>query len=435
MTVHRPKTRVINQTNRGRPAAHTQQEVEPVKEGHPRDRVQSLQDSRTWVPSRDAVLRSHGKPTSRLLARLTAWLRPHRPASLAGRRRAAPRIAFVGFFEHNGGSANTLYGYFRAAQRLGYDIRASSLGIVDPVVQAMIPVAETEWEPDLMVLVFESHQFLHPDAVARIEKLIPRSRRVVVDQDGMYSPETRVGADTNHPTADSQASWTSLFDRLSDTILQPCLNPVTPGVRSFLYFGFERQSSPATETASRRAYDIVYVGNNWYRWHDLVWLCRGLASVRARLGRIAVFGKWWLDDAIPLYEEQTYSDPAFLRDHGVEMYPAVRFDEVERTMKQGRLNPVFVRPVLNELGFITPRMFETFAADTIPLLPPYLRIAVSLYGSEAQRLCLPDEPAGAVLSILDRYADYVGLAQEIGAKLAKEHSYEVRLAQLLGFCR
>jgi len=347
----------------------------------------------------------------------------------------APRIAFVGNFEHDGGSANALYGYVRAARRLGHDVRASSLGPVDHAVRSKVPLADADWVPDLMVLTFEAYQFLTSEALERIERVVPRSRRVVIDQDGMYSAEVRVGSDTNHPDSQSRESWAALFARLSDTILQPCLAPTTPGVQSFLFFGFDRQNSYPAERLPEKPYDVLYVGNNWLRWHDMVWLCEEVASIRGKLGRTAVFGKWWTGERLHGWEDQTFSDPSFLRSHGVEVHPAVAFDQVEATMGLGRVNPVFVRPVLNALGLLTPRMFETFAADTIPLLPPYLHGAMRLYGDEVSPLCLiPDvSMAERLLTILDQHAEYVALVREIAEKLEREHSYEVRLEQLLAF--
>jgi len=102
-------------------------------------------------------------------------------------------------------------------------------------------------------------------------------------------------------------------------------------------------------------------------------------------------------------------------------------------MGQSRLHPVLLRPALNTLGFVTPRMFETFMADTVPILPPYFKHASALYGPEAESLFLGYRPAEAVLEILNRYSDYVALARDIAAKLVREHSYDVRLEELLGF--
>jgi len=348
---------------------------------------------------------------------------------------ASLRILLVGYFKYNSGSSHALLGYVRAARFLGYDLRASQFGLVDEIVQEKVPVAEPDWNPDIVVLIFESKQFLNESALASVERLAPRSRRVIIDPDGKYSDAIFVGSDTNHPTADSHAFWVKLYNRLSDTILQPCLTSVATGAKRFLYFGIDLHRPRVAETSDEKLYDLLYVGNNWYRWHDFVWLFEQLAPIRPRLGRIAVFGKHWFGDPKPGLEEHTYSDPGFLQAHGVESHRSVPFDEVERVMGQGKLHPIFIRPVINMLELATPRMFETFAANTVPILPPYFRCAVSLYGARVSPLCLPEKPADAVSSMLDRYGDYVALAREIRAELAKGDSYEARLAELLGFCR
>jgi hypothetical protein len=340
------------------------------------------------------------------------------------------RIAFVGRFYYHNGSSHALLGYIRAAPRLRCEVRASTLGIVDKVVQEKVPIADTDWQPDIMVLVLEE-QFLSAEALAQIERLVPRAHRIVIDPDGKYFPILAIGADTNHQTPDSRTSWATLFDRLADTILQPCLATPAPGTQRFLYFGIDSQRSKRGSAASPKSYDLVYVGNNWYRWHDIEWLLNGLAPVRLRLGRIALFGQGWSGISLPGYEQHTYSEPEFLRTHRVETYPSAAYDEVESVMGEGRLNPIFVRPVLNALGLATPRMFETFAANTVPILPPYFRDPAALYGTGIAQLCLPDEPANTIVTMLDHYADYANLAEEIRLRLATEHSYEARLAELI----
>lgn len=288
-----------------------------------------------------------------------------------------------------------------------------------------------------MVFAFETYQFLNPEAVAHIERVVPRSRRVVIDQDGMYSDTIRVGSDTNHPTPQSHESWSSLFERLTDTVLQPCLEATTPGVQPFLYFGFDAPDRSGIHSEPTKLYDITYVGNNWYRWHDVVQFLEAIAPTRSQFGRIALFGKWWHGAGLAGSEEHTYSDPDFLRTHEVDVFPAVAFDQVVPTMSLGRVNPVFIRPVLNALNLVTPRMFESFVAQTVPLLPADFRGAKSLYGANAELLQLHSgfSTAERVLEILTQYAKYRDISREISAELARLHSYEVRLEQLLGFAR
>lgn len=344
------------------------------------------------------------------------------------------RILFVGYFKYNSGSSHALLGYVRAARCLGYDLRVSRFGLVDEIIQEKVPVAEQDWTPDIVVMVFESKQFLNKPDLANVERLTQHARTVVIDPDGKYSDTIYVGSDTNHPTAGSQAFWINIYRQFSDTILQPCLTSVTSKTKRFLYFGIDTHRPPSTETSEKKLYDLIYVGNNWYRWHDFVWLFEHLEPIRSKLGRIAVFGKHWFGDPKPGLEEYTYSDPEFLRAHDVESYQSVPFGEVESVMSQGRLHPIFVRPLLNALEFATPRMFETFAANTVPILPPYFARALYLYGKQAGPLYLSENPAETVTVMLDRYPDYLDLTREIRVKLIKEHSYEVRLAELLELC-
>jgi hypothetical protein len=237
-------------------------------------------------------------------------------------------------------------------------------------------------------------------------------------------------SDANHQTAESREEWVADFDELSDLIVQPCLGDPAPGTERFLYFGVDAHRDRAAVNPTK-PFDIVYVGNNWYRWQDMVWFVNTVSRVRDRVDRIAVFGQWWTGETVPGCELQTASDPTYLAEHGIETFPSAPFDDVERTMGSGRLNPIFVRPVLSALQMATPRMFETFAADTVPILPPSFHYAPALYGERIAPLLLPDDPADAIAGLLDHYDDCVALVKEIRAQLARHHSYEVRLSQLV----
>ncbi len=344
---------------------------------------------------------------------------------------ASLRILFVGCFRYNSGSSHALLGYARAAKQQNHDLRVSSLGVLDKPIREKVTVADSDWTPDLMVLVFESEQFLTVEAIRRIEQTIPRKRRLVIDPDGKFSDAVQVGSDTNHPSANSRLFWTELYQQLSDTILQPCLGPIVPPVRRFLYFGIDVHR-PQVQQSSDKIFDLIYVGNNWYRWHDFVWLLEKIESIRSQLGRIAVFGKHWFDDPEPGFEEHTYSDPTFLQARGVETFGSVRFDEVESHMGKGKLHPIFVRPVLNRMNLATPRMFETFVANTVPILPGYFQHATALYGPEVAPLYLTDNPSKTITAIMDKYSEYQSLAVEIGNTLKSDHSYDIRLTELLG---
>jgi hypothetical protein len=273
-------------------------------------------------------------------------------------------------------------------------------------------------------------RFLTPEARRQLEVACPRSRRVLIDPDGRYSPLITLEADANHATPESRDEWVAEFEGLSDIILQPSLGAPAPGTEPFLYFGIDthRQRPPCGES---KQFDIVYVGNNWYRWQDMVWFVNAWSRVRDRVARMAVFGQWWTGDPAPGCEPQTYSHPTFLADSGVDTFPPAPFDDVELTMGRGRLSPIFIRPVLRAMELATPRMFETFAADTVPILPPYFGYARALFGEAVQPLLMPDDPADAIVAILENYACHAAAAREVAARLAQEHSYEVRLVQLV----
>jgi hypothetical protein len=305
----------------------------------------------------------------------------------------------------------------------------SSIGIVDEVVCQMVPVAEPEWQPDIIVVVFEE-RFLREKGFAQIERLVPRRRRLVIDPDGKYCDPVHVGDDTNHDNAESQRLWKADFDRVSDVVLQPTLRAET-GVQRFLYFGIDLHRKRERVPPDEKTFDLVYVGNNWYRWNDVLQLLDGLAKPRTRLGRIGIFGQYWNGDPLPGYEQETFSDPKLLRARGVEIYPPVPFDQVEATMASGRTSPVLVRPILNALELVTPRMFETFAADTVPLIPPYMRHAPKLYGPYVEELQLSSRPSDDLNKILEKYDRYTVISREICSDLERDHSYEIRLAQLV----
>ena len=62
------------------------------------------------------------------------------------------------------------------------------------------------------------------------------------------------------------------------------------------------------------------------------------------------------------------TDPALLARLEVEVRDGVRFDEVVGLLGKARFAPVFHRPLFRHLGFVTNRTFETFYADTLPVL-------------------------------------------------------------------
>lgn len=342
-------------------------------------------------------------------------------------------IAFVGNYQYSSGSSNALLGYVRAGEVLGYDIRVSSFGYVDDVIKATVPVADRNWRPDLFIIVFESYPFLTSKDVEDICALIPRSKRIIIDPDGKYSKPSFSAGDTNHLSQDSYKFWANLYDSLSDIILQPYPGtPITQKVKSFLYFGIDKNVVGLSKQP--KDYDLMYIGNNWYRWHDIYKFVQLITPIRNRLKKVALVGNYWSSDVMLDYEEATYSDPNFLNQNGIEILKSAPYGKVEETMSRSLLNPIFVRPILNHLGFVTPRMFETFNADTVPLVPYYFTHATRLYGKEIINLTMSDNPED-IIKILDNYDTYLNLSREIREMLKVKHSYEIRLNELVKFAQ
>ncbi|MEK7573129.1 MAG: hypothetical protein AAB531_01765 [Patescibacteria group bacterium] len=346
--------------------------------------------------------------------------------------RVKARIAFVGDFKYNFGSSNTILNYVRTGAALGYEFRVSEFGNIDKIVRGSIPVAKKNWKPDLFVFVYESYQFLSDEDIDQICSFIPRSQRIIIDPDGKYSQPESISGDTNHSTPDSYKYWKNLYDVLSDIVLQPTIKPVeSKKIQSFLYFGMGYKNSSFIKRPKK--FDLIYVGNNWYRWSAIYFLIKAIAPIRSRLKRVALIGEYWSNKILPVYEGTTYSDVNFLKKNNIEILEPTPYGQVETTMSMGLINPVFVRPILNKLKFVTPRMFETFTADTVPLIPKYFTHAQDLYGSDVNKLLLSNNPTRDILKILDNYKTYNNLCREIREMLNKKHSYKTRINQLLKF--
>jgi hypothetical protein len=97
-----------------------------------------------------------------------------------------------------------------------------------------------------------------------------------------------------------------------------------------------------------------------------------------------------------------------------------------------RFNPIFHRPLFNQLGLVTNRTFETFCADTIPLIMLSTPQVEALYGPDARPLAPGDDVAGRLSDMLYRPELYWEAVLRVRAHLAERHSYRQRFQQLLG---
>ena len=102
------------------------------------------------------------------------------------------------------------------------------------------------------------------------------------------------------------------------------------------------------------------------------------------------------------------TDPALLARLGVEVRDGVRFDEVVGLLGKARFAPVFHRPLFRHLGFVTNRTFETFYADTLPVLMLPRDFVAAIYGEAALTLVPGDDVAAHLDDALNAARNLLG---------------------------
>jgi hypothetical protein len=110
----------------------------------------------------------------------------------------------------------------------------------------------------------------------------------------------------------------------------------------------------------------------------------------------------------------------------------VPFGEVISTMSRSVANIVVTRPTFSRLQLVTPRLFETAAAATVPLFglgPGHVR---EIYGDAALELVLPEhDPEEKLLDIISRPKHYADVMHSLRQHLAAHHSHVARLRELI----
>lgn len=218
------------------------------------------------------------------------------------------KLLFVYHAAEDRGSARDIHHYAQAARRVGHEVQLYG---PMPVGSRLSHTLATSADALVFVVEWTTRPPLaDPLGWARLLANVPRARRIVIDCDGKYNDPITVEGDANHATQVESQSWITACDALSDTICQPTYHPRRANVRPFLFHGY----NPADEHAPRsvhKEFDLIYVGNNWFRWRPLSHLLRELAPVRHRLGRIAIVGRGWGEPAPwanPSLPEAAYQD-------------------------------------------------------------------------------------------------------------------------------
>jgi hypothetical protein len=341
---------------------------------------------------------------------------------------------------------STITRYAQAAKALGHELAVFSEQRADfPSLPTSLEVKGFDYA---IFIVYETKDFPDLPYLARLLDGMPKDRRVVIDCYGRYNDTIRVEHDFNHLEkldGHQDWEWTEGFEALSDRILQPTLSPRRPNVRSFLFHGFDaaavaRPYTSADEAArawageSGRPYEMTYVGHNWQRWSQIRPFLEALVPLRPELGPICLAGWRWdqrEDWAKELGIQGVDVDPELLKRAGVETRWPVPHHEVIDFMGQGRFCPVFHRPLFNHLGLVGNRTFETFCADTIPLLMLPQDFVEAIYGSAAKPLMPGDDVAGRIQDMRRRPEYYWDAVLKVRAHLAECHSIQRRFKELL----
>ncbi len=346
------------------------------------------------------------------------------------------RLMFVYWHVENAGSAQTIYNYSQVAKALGHEVVLYAPETPNSRFNCSLDVEAA----DAVIFLLEWNIYLHDNKPLDLEgpvRRTPRGRRIVIDDDGMYNDVLRVGEDYNHSDADGSRQRIELYDWISDRIFQPTLHPLRPNVQTFFFHAYD----PAWEVPldfSAKEYGMVYVGSNWFRWRAMQMVLQAVAPIRDRIGRIKIVGHNWEEPPLgaesPFREAAYATDPAYLDMLNVERMPAVPIEQVIPTMSKGIFNPVLLRPVFNHLRLVNPRLFETPAANTIPLFgldPEYVQ---EIYGDRALELVLAGPGDGAseqILDLLHRPGYYTEIVKDMRRHLAEKHSYTTRLKELI----
>lgn len=344
-------------------------------------------------------------------------------------------------------SASTVHKYVAAGRALGHEVAV--YGEPNPEL-ASLPFTTNLSGVDLALFVIEvASDFPDMPQLARLLDGIPRERRVVVDLWGRYNDTIRLEHDFNHlEKFDGHMGWewVEALQSVSGTILQPTLAPLRPEVRSFLFHGYDPgsvargyETAQAAAAAWRAAgpaekpYGVMYVGSNWQRWDQVRRFLEQYGPARGEVGQVCLVGWDWArrpDWAVQQGIMGVDTDPTLLADLGVDVYDGTRFDKVTEILGKARFAPVFHRPLFRHLGFVTNRTFETFYADTLPVLMLPREFVTAVYGPAALALVPGDDVAAHLRDALAHPEPHWDAVLQTRSHLARHHSYARRFQEL-----
>jgi hypothetical protein len=337
------------------------------------------------------------------------------------------------------GSIQAAANYVRAGDELGYTI--ALYGRDDPRFPALRFSTDLPAFDYVVFLVESWRHWMSGLRMPRMLEEVPRDRRAILDADGMYNPIISVdGYDRNYVYEQDRAEWLAHYGVVTDRILQATPEPHEPGVIGLPFYGYDPASHICPEDSPPKAYDILCVGHNWWRWRQVsTELLPAIEQVRPHLGEICFMGAWW--DAVPAGADELNlgaafgTDPDWLGRLRIQVRPAVPYTDVIRAMSTGRINIMTQRPLFRRLRILTSKFFEIFVADTVPLVMLDPDHAESVYGPAGRELALYRQVGDRLLDVLARPRRYREVVEEVRRHLAAHHSYRNRVLELMAALR
>jgi hypothetical protein len=349
------------------------------------------------------------------------------------------RIMFVMDQRVDRGSIQSISSYVRAGDEAGYHI--ALYGHADPRFPTIRFSTDISSFDYVVFLVESWRHWMSALRMPRIFAEVPRSRRAIVDADGMYNPIVSTGScDRNHPYEWTRQEWLAHYRIVADKIFQPTLVPRQPDVRKMLFYGYDPAQLVSAERAPAKTYDILCVGHNWWRWRQIGGeLLPAIERVRPQIGDIGFVGSWW--DMVPAgaaelgVESAFGTDAQWLRRLNIQVRPSVPYTQVINVMSTGRLNIMTQRPLFRELKILTSKYFEIFSADTTPMVMLDVDHAEMVYGPAGRDLVLCKGIAEKLVDVLTRPKKYRDLVEDVRDHLLAHHTYRNRVQELVAALR
>jgi hypothetical protein len=349
------------------------------------------------------------------------------------------RIMFVMDQRADRGSIQSISNYVRAGDEAGYEI--ALYGRPDPRFPT-IRFSRDVGTFDYVVFLVESwRHWMSALRMPRMFAEVPRSRRAIVDADGMYNQIVSTDSyDRNYQWEHIRAEWFEHYRVVADKVFQPTFVPREPGVRRLLFYGYDPGQLIPPEASPAKAYDILCVGHNWWRWRQISReLLPAIERVRPQVGEIGFVGSWW--DTIPAgaaelgVESAFGTDPEWLRRLRIQVKPSVSYTEIVNVMSTGRINIMTQRPLFRELKVLTSKYFEIFSADTTPLVMLDLDHAEMVYGPAGRELALCNCIGEKLVQVLSCPKNYREIVEEVRKYLLAHHTYRNRVQELVAALR